>query len=75
MDSQQQWVPAHLCQKPRGAALMQEDSLQKLVLVLQGLLDFKIIITALLDTVPASLFSLKPKQQSKNQTYPVSVQD
>lgn len=45
MDSQQPWVPAHLCQKPHGAALMQADCLQKLVLGLEGLLDFKIIIT------------------------------
>lgn len=44
MDSQQRWVPAHFCQNPHGAAFMQADCLQKLVLVLEGLLDFKIII-------------------------------
>lgn len=45
MDSQQCWVPAHLCQNPHGAALIQADCLQKLVLVLEGLLDFKRVIT------------------------------
>ena len=42
MGSWQRRVPAHLCQKNHGAALTQADGLQKLVLMLEGLLDLKI---------------------------------
>lgn len=38
--SRQRWVPPHLHQKTHGAALTQADGLQKLVLMLEGLLDF-----------------------------------
>lgn len=44
MDSQQCWVPVCVCQKPHGAASVQAGCLHKLVLVLEGLLDFKIKI-------------------------------
>lgn len=40
--SRQHWVPAHLHQESHGAALTQAGGLQKLVLMLEGLRDFKI---------------------------------
>lgn len=42
MGSRQHRVAAYLHQKTHGTALTRVDGLQKLVLMLEGLLDFKI---------------------------------